>query len=53
MDFVYQTQYDDLRWDWDSDAGEYKKNDGGDADKPKCGMCEATLPWDYAMILGY
>lgn len=50
---LWQTQYVDLRWDWDAEKKEYIKSQGEDAEKPKCGICGATLSWDYALLAGY
>ena len=41
LDRILQTQYDDLTWTWNAESMSYDKHDGGDAEKPYCGNCEA------------
>ena len=44
---VCQTQFEQIRWEWNEDVRQFIKTDGdGDADKPFCVNCE-TQAWDF------
>ncbi len=46
LDEIRQTQYVDVRWRWDAEAGGYRKDDSdGDADPPFCFYC-GVRDWD-------